>query len=162
MLSNAVSLMKSGDLPAPDVQRIAKGKGGADVAQDCVDLAQLYTANAAAVKGKTPITQAQIDEAQSVGDQLLQLLKPKNARSPSTRQQSTAVLARDQLGALLVAQHQAQVRRAGTWIRVDDVDAHVPPLQSHAGHAKPKAAPAAANGAAAAAAAPAAAAKPAS
>ena len=152
LLSNAVALMKAGALPAPDVQRIVKGKGGTDVAQDCVDLAHLFTVNAAALKGKTVITQAQTDEARSVGDELLRLLKPKNAPSKSTSQQSPAVVARDQLGALLGAQHQAQVRRAGMWIWVDDVDAHVPPLQSHAGHKKTKAAaPAAANGAAPAA-----------
>ncbi len=150
LLSNAVSLMKAGVLPAADVQRIMKGKGASDVAQDCVDLAQLFTVNAAAVKGKTPVTQAQIGEATQVGDQLLALIKPKGTPGQPLNKTNAAVAARDQVAALMVAQY-AQLRRAGMWIWVDDVDANVPPLHSHAGHKKKAAAVTAPAGTAAAA-----------
>jgi hypothetical protein len=140
MLSSAVTLMKAGVLPAPEVQRIMKGTGVADTAQDCVDLAQLFTTNAAAVAGKTPVTQAQIQQATQVGDALLKVLKP--ARTPSQPRHTTnpSVAARNALGALLTTQYEQQVRRAGMWIWLDDVDKHVPALGSHAG-TKKKASP---------------------
>jgi hypothetical protein len=145
LLSNAVALMKSGVLPAPAVQRIVRGRGVADSAQDCVDLAALFTANAAAVRGKTAITAAQISQAAQVGDQLLSLLKPKNAKQGTLASRNAAALARDQLGALL-AQRYVELRRAGMWVWVDAVDDHVPSMRAHLVHkkrAKTPAAPAA-------------------
>jgi hypothetical protein len=131
MLSSAVTLMKSGDLPAPEVQHIVKGSGPIDQAQDCVDLAVLYTKYAPQIVGKTPVTQAQIDEARDVGDRLLQVLKPGTTPRKPLRETNPDVAIRDALGAYLVAQHDVQMRRPAYWIWGDDFEEHVPRLHSH-------------------------------
>ena len=113
-----------------------KGRGTPDVAQDCVDLSQLFTTYAAAVAGKTPITQAQIQEAAEVGDALLKVLKPSRAPAQPLHTTNPTVAARNALGALLTTQYEQQVRRAGMWIWLGDVDKHVPALGSHAGTKK--------------------------
>jgi hypothetical protein len=140
MLSSAVALMKTGLVPADEVRRIARGSGPIDIAQDAVDLAALFTNFSAAITGKTPITQANIDDAKSVGDQLLALLKPKNAPRKTRSEQYPEVAARDALGALMVSWHKEHMRRAGMWIWGEEVDQHVPVLHSHAGAPKKKAA----------------------
>lgn len=132
MLSSAVTLMKAGVLPAPEVRHIMKGRGPTDQAQDCVDLAALFTKYASEVAGKTPVTGAQVDEARKVGNQLLQLLKPSHAPRQSTAERNADVAARDALGAYLVAQHRGQMRRAAYWIWGDDFEDHVPALHSRA------------------------------
>jgi hypothetical protein len=132
MLTNAEGLMEAGIFPAPEVRHIIKGSGSVDLAQDCVDLAELYTKHAAEVAGKTPITQDHIDQASQVGNQLLGLIKPKNAPSKSRSMQYPTVAVRDHFGALLYQQHAMHMRRAGMWLWVDDVDTHVPLLHSHA------------------------------
>jgi hypothetical protein len=146
LLANAVSLAKAGSLSASEVRRIKKGSGPVDMAQDCVDLAELFTANAAALAGKTPITQEQIEQARAVGNQLLTLLKAKNAPAETRQEKFVTIAARDRLAALMVAWYEQHLRRAGYWIWGKDIDAHVPPLHSHAPAPKPKKAKAA-NGA---------------
>lgn len=47
-----------------------------------------------------------------------------------------AVDTRDRLWTLLSSRHEAQLRRAGMWLWVDDVDGHVPPLLSSARRTK--------------------------
>lgn len=138
LLSNAVGLAKSGVLPAKEVRDIQKGSGLVDNAQDCVDLAELYTAHAADLAGKTAITKEQIDQTRTVGDQLLTLLKAKNAPAQTRQEKFAAIAARDRLGALMVAWYEQHLRRAGYWIWGRDIDAHVPPLHSHAPPPTPK------------------------
>ncbi|MEO7332188.1 MAG: hypothetical protein ABI193_26665 [Minicystis sp.] len=130
LLSSAVALSKAGLLPEKEVRRIQQGKGKRDQAQDCVDLAALFRAHASALKGKSAISKAQIDESAQVGDELLKLLKPRHAKAKVAPAVKSAVDARDRLWTLVVTRHREQLRRAGMWIFVDDVDEHVPPLQS--------------------------------
>lgn len=103
-----------------------------DAAQDCIDLAQLFREHAATVKGKTAIGKPQIDEAAVAGEQLLAALKPARARSRVSESVKRAVDTRDRLWTLLSSRHAVQLRRAGMWLWVDDVDEHVPPLLSSA------------------------------
>ncbi|WP_437766320.1 hypothetical protein WMF27_25205 [Sorangium sp. So ce281] len=128
LLSAAVALMKAGVLPAQRVKKIMAGSGARDMVQDCVDLAQLFRDHAAQVKGKTAITRAQIDETAATGDELLSLLKPKGAKAKAPEPVKSAVEARDRLWTLLGRRHEEQLRRAGMWLWIGEVDAHVPPL----------------------------------
>ncbi|WP_148313881.1 hypothetical protein [Sorangium cellulosum] len=132
LLSAAVALMKAGVLPAQRVKKIMAGSGARDMVQDCVDLAQLFRDHAADLRGKTAVTRAQIDEASTVGDQLLALLRPKGAKAKTPAAVKDAVEARDRLWTLLSLRHEEQLRRAGMWLWVDKVDEHVPPLLSRA------------------------------
>jgi hypothetical protein len=132
MLSAAVSLMKSGVLPEAKVRKIVAGRGMRDMVQDCIDLAQLFRDHAADVKGKTAITKSQIDEAARIGDQLLASLKPARAKARVPQAVKSAVSSRDRMWTLLVTRHRDQLRRAGYWLWLDDVDDHVPPLLSGA------------------------------
>lgn len=132
LLSSAVALMKAGLLPTAKVKKIMAGRGMRDAAQDCIDLAQLFRDHAAAVRGKTAIGKPQIDEAARVGEELLAALKPAGAKNRMSAAVKSAVDARDRLWTLLAIRHEAQLRRAGMWLWVDDVDEHVPPLLSSA------------------------------
>lgn len=136
LLTNAVALAKSGVLPTAKVKKIQSGRGSRDMVQDCVDLAALFRENAAAIKGKTAVTKAQIDEAAAVGDELLKILKPARAKAKIPDDVQAAVDTRDRLWTLLQIRHRDNLRRAGAWIWVDDVDEHVPALQSGSGGPK--------------------------
>jgi hypothetical protein len=131
MLASAVSLAKKDKLDAREVARIKKGSGPIDLAQDCVDLAALFTASAADIAGMSPITQKDIDDARDVGNRLLQVLKPSNAPRKPLRETNPDVATRDALAAYLVEQHDLHMRRPAYWIWGDDFDDHVPPLHSH-------------------------------
>jgi hypothetical protein len=136
LLTNAVALMKSGVLPEPKVKKILAGKGTRDLAQDCVDLAQLFRDNAAALKGKTAVTKAQIDEAARVGNELIATLQPSRGKARVPAEVKSAVDTRDRVWTLLWTRHKEQLRRAGMWLWIDDIDRHVPPLLSNTGPKK--------------------------
>jgi hypothetical protein len=129
MLTSAEALAKARVLPARDVAKIRSGLGPIDSAQDCVDLAALFTKHAKDVKGKTAVTAAHIKQAATVGTDLLKRLKGKRTRTKPNAGVVDAVDARDRLWTLLVDRHR-ELRRVGMWIWVDEVDEHVPPLQS--------------------------------
>ncbi len=133
LLNAAVTLADAKALPPAKVATIKKGSGPRDLAQDCVDLAALFRANAAAIKGKTAIGKDTIDEAGALGERLLAALKPKGAKGKPSAEVRAAIDLRDRLWTLLVADYPAHARRAGLWIWVDDVDDHVPTLQARAG-----------------------------
>jgi hypothetical protein len=139
MLSSAVALAKAGVLPEPAVAKIARGSGAIDAAQDCVDLAALFTKHAAAVRGKTAVTAADVREAAALGTELLTLLKPKSAKRSrgAPAEVVSAAASRDRLWTLLAQQHR-ELRRAGMWLWAEEVDAHVPALQSRVAPAKTK------------------------
>jgi hypothetical protein len=132
LLTSAQALAKAGLLPAAKVKKIVAGRGMRDAAQDCIDLAQLFREHAAAIKGKTAVGKQHVDEAAAVGEQLLAVVKPAGARRKVADEVKRAVDARDRLWTLLASRHQAQLRRAGMWLWVDDVDDHVPALLSSA------------------------------
>ncbi|MDI3291572.1 hypothetical protein [Polyangium sp. 15x6] len=126
-IKSADALAAAGILPARAVEKIRAGKGGIDLAQDCVDLAALFTKHAKDIKGKTAVTAANIKEAATVGTDLLKRLKPKGTKSKDPALDS--VNARDRLWTLLGQRHR-ELRRVGMWLWGDEVDQHVPPLQS--------------------------------
>jgi hypothetical protein len=133
LMNGAVSLVDAGVFAEKDVRRIQKGSGPRDAAQDCVDLAALYRAHAGQTKGQTAVTKALVDEAAELGDRLLAALTPGAAKAKLAPEVRAAVADRDGLWTLLVRRYTEQARRAGMFLWVDDVDDHVPLLQSHAG-----------------------------
>ncbi|HEX4515506.1 MAG TPA: hypothetical protein VH054_18295 [Polyangiaceae bacterium] len=150
LLDAASALATAGLLPAAKVDAIRAGTSSLDSARDCVDLAAVFRANAARLKGKHAVTNEQIGDAATVGTELIKLLKPvKKEKAPELASSQDA---RDKLWSLLCERH-VEARRLGMFVWVDDVDAHVPSLQAHRGgaHKKPKqpAAPASTNGQAA-------------
>lgn len=136
LLTSAVALMKTGTLPEPKVKKIMSGKGSRDLAQDCVDLAQLFRDHTAALRGKTAVTKAQIDEAANAGNELLTILQPAHGKTRISADVKNAVDIRDRVWTLLWMKHKQHLRRAGMWLWVDDVDDHVPPLLSSRGATK--------------------------
>ncbi len=133
LLSSAVALMKAGVLPSKKVEKILSGRGTRDMAQDCIDLAQLFREHQKAVQGKIAVTQEQIDEAAAVGNELIVQLKPARAKAKAPDGVKAAVEARDRLWTLLSDRHADQLRRAGMWLWVDEVDEYVPSLLSGIG-----------------------------
>jgi hypothetical protein len=145
LITSADALVEAGVLPAAAVARIHAGHGGIDAAGDCVALAALFKKYASALRGKSPVTAADINEAAEVGTTLLGALKPRGARGkPTSQALKTAVDARNRLWTLFEQSWEQNAWRAGAWLFGRDVDAHVPPLQSRAGHRSAKPKPAAA------------------
>lgn len=132
MLSSAESLVRAGLLPERAVEKIRQGRGAMDAAQDCVDLAALFRSNAGKLRGKTPVSAANLAEAANVGSELLTMLKPKAARSGkgAGKELMAAVDMRDRFWTMLVRRYE-KARRAGVWLWGEaEVDEHVPLLQS--------------------------------
>jgi hypothetical protein len=129
LLPAAEALAAAGVVPAREAQKIREGKGAIDTAQDCVDLGAFFVKHAKAAKGKTAVTAAQAKDAAETGTELLKRLKPKGTRRKDSAAVTDAVAARDRLWSLLAQRHDL-LRRVGMWFWGEDVDAHVPPLQS--------------------------------
>lgn len=148
LLASAEALASAGLVAENAVAKIRHGRGGIDAAGDCVALASLFRRNAAAIRGKHPLSTAEIKEAADLGSQLLGVLEPKSARrDPSSLALRQARDSRDRLWTLLEQRWEQDVWRAGAWLYGrDGVDKHVPPLLSRAAHrSKKKKKPAAAS-----------------
>ena len=137
LMKVAVGLAAAGALRRADVEKILAGKGKLDMARDCVALAALFTNNAASLKGKHPVTAAQIKEAAEVGTKLLGLLKPGRAK-PTRVAPNEAAVDRDRLWTLLLRRYDALWRAGAYLFGRDAVDAKVPALQASRGAGKKK------------------------
>jgi hypothetical protein len=137
LLVVAEATSKAGLVPAASVKKIRQGWGYFDMADDLVRLSALLRKHWPELKGKCPLTVATLDEAAKVGTELLETLTPGSAAR--SRKMPTAVRevadVRDRLWTLLVRAH-SEMRRAGMWLWVEDVDAYVPPLQARAGKSR--------------------------
>lgn len=148
LLASAVAAIKARVLPpkaADAVAAIQVGRGPIDGAQDCIDLAALFRAHAAALAGKTAVTPELVEKAAACGSALLHLLAPAGVAVASDEPDPIAEAAdlRDRMAAL-VAQKYAYVARVGGWRWGFDLTAHVPPMRSRTvarGEKKPAAEP---------------------
>jgi len=131
LLGVADMMAKVGLIPAEPVKKIRQGRGQFDTADDLVQLAALFRKHADKLKGKSPLTGEHIKEAAALGTELLGLLRPGGAAKPkdTPAELKAAIDDRDRLWTLLVGRHK-ELRRAGMWIWGDEVDEHVPALQS--------------------------------
>lgn len=131
LLRAADSLADAGLFRAKDVAAIHANTGKIDMANDCVALAALFTKNAAAIKGKTAITAAEVKEAGALGRDLLAVLKPSTAKRTRSAEAASEANARDRLWTL-VTQGYDQLWRACAYLYGRDaIDTHVPALQAH-------------------------------
>ncbi len=130
LFSSADALAQAGVLPAAGVAKIREGRGGIDMAGDCVALAALFTKHALAVRGKTPVTAAQVRETAEIGARLGAALRPKGGRRKVDEGLFLATDARNRLWTLFERTWEDQVWRAGAWLFGRAVDRHVPPLHS--------------------------------
>lgn len=140
MLASAVALGLAGTLPKREVEKIQEGRGPLDAAQDCVDLAAVFKKHAAAVRGKTPVTAAQVTEAATLGTSLIKVLRPRSVKKDRrpTGALKDAVDVRDRFATIVTTRHEL-LRRVGHWFWGDAVDQHVPALQARAVQKRKKA-----------------------
>jgi hypothetical protein len=131
MLGAAQVLALAGVLPQVAIKKIRQGHGAIDAAGDCVALAALYQGNADAVRGKTPVSAAQVREASDLGSRLLTILKPASAgRKAKNKEAAEMADKRDRLWTLYESTWEDHVWRAGAWVFKREVDASVPSLHS--------------------------------
>ena len=136
LLTNLDGASKAGLVPAAVVRKIHEGSGPFDTAGDCVASAGVFRKYAAALRGKTPVSAAQVKAAAETGAQLMKVLHPKGARvKGKAAALRAAITLRDRLATLLALGH-AELRRAGGWLFGEERDAKVPLLLANAGGTK--------------------------
>jgi hypothetical protein len=131
LVRSAESLVEAGMLPRARVEAVRSGSGKLDSARDCVALAALFTNHAAALRGKHPVSAAQVKEASEVGTELLKMLKTGRSR-PLPPTGTPAADMRDRLWTLVVRRADA-LSRAAVYLFGREADQKVPALQSSRG-----------------------------
>jgi hypothetical protein len=138
LLKGADALGEAGVIPAAEVEPLHHGRGSFAVAEHLISLVQLFKSHAAAIAGKTAVTQEQLDEANALGTELLQVLKTRAAPHAAGAQDPAVI--RDRFFTL-VTQGYDSLWRAGAYLfGKDGVAAKVPALQAHrapTAHARP-------------------------
>ncbi len=131
MMLSLRALSEAGLIPEREVKLIEKGKGKVDAAGDLPQAAALFRRHAATIRGKHPVSEEELKEADRVGAQLLELLRPGGARTgtPASQEVEASVDARDRLWTLLEERHDL-MWRVGAWLFGNEVERKVPPLQS--------------------------------
>jgi hypothetical protein len=129
LLSGAKGLAAAGLLAADQVDAIATGRGVRDMAEDCVDLAEVYRTNKTTIAGKHAVTAVQIEQAAVVGTFLLQRLRPKNAPTEKTPPPSPMIDSRNRLATMLVKRYE-RVQAVAHYFVGNAWHDKVPPLMS--------------------------------
>lgn len=129
LLPVAKGLAAVGLLPAEQVAAIATGRGSRDMAEDNVQLVNLFRTNAAAIAGKHAVTDEQLEQAAVVGTFLMQHLRPKNAPPEKAALPSATVDARNRLATLLVRRYE-RLQAVAHYFAGADWEDHVPALMS--------------------------------
>jgi len=131
LLTGAVALTRAKVLDPKLVALIQSGTGPVDCAQDCIDLAALFRANADAIGGRTAVTADDLREAAALGTRLLATLKPEGIAADASRSEKAAEAAsvRDRMGSLL-AREYGYVAKIGGYRWGHALSDHVPPLRS--------------------------------
>jgi hypothetical protein len=129
LLASADAVAKKGLIPVREVQRIQAGQGQRDTAQDCIDLAALWSRYPDAFRHRSPAEPSDLTQAAQLGSALIAVLKPKGAKRQATVRAPGAE-ARDRLWTLLQRRHD-MLRRVGGYLWGDAaLDEHVPSLQA--------------------------------
>jgi hypothetical protein len=132
LFNGADALVDAGLLPATNVAALHAGKGKLDAANDLVGLAGLFTKNAAAIRGKTAVTAAEVAQAAQLGSQLQAMLAPTGAKKQRGADAASTANVRDRMWTLVKQGHDALWRACAYLYGHQEIDARVPPLQSHA------------------------------
>jgi hypothetical protein len=122
------ALAVTGVVPMKAYADIAAGTGPRDTAQDCVDLPAAFRKYASAIRGKHPVTEADLDATAAIGTWLIQHLGTRGARAlkPAT---NDAVDLRNRIATLLVRGYEELSIVAHFFLRDAYLDA-APPLRS--------------------------------
>lgn len=129
MLHQARAAASVGLIPEGPVERIAKGTGPIDVAEDLVALSALFRQHRDALCNRTVVDDAMLEEAERLGNELQNELKPKGLpdRKPATAdEKQTARDDRDRFWTLLVLAHR-ETKRVADFLGVGNT---IPSLQS--------------------------------
>jgi hypothetical protein len=127
MLQALLAAARAEIIPLESLKSIKSATGGLKLALACVDCALLMKTHAPALDGKTPITEKDIEEAEQVGIQLLDILRPKMSHWVRPTAHIEKIELRDRLWTLLFRLH-GYLRRAGAFVFGNAVDEMVPIL----------------------------------
>ncbi len=130
MLANARAQAMAGRCSSIEVDRIVRGRGAVDLAQDLVDLAFLHTNDGLTAAGSA-VTDAQMWRAKALGSSLLTLINPRGHDRPSrlSNAQRDARVLRDRLWSVFVDTY-AEVERAAGALWGRQLALHIPALQT--------------------------------
>lgn len=128
LLSAAEMLVLAGEILARDVDKIRRGSGPIDLANDCLDLVALFHRHQTA-RQRTVVTEALLAETEAAGQQLLGRLtrSTEYAKALGMKPVEPTTSLRDRMWTLLTQQHR-ELRRVGMWLFMERVDEHVPAL----------------------------------
>jgi hypothetical protein len=125
LLKAADALAEAGLVSDADAEQVRR-LGLQDVVEDCTALVALLRRNEAKVAGHSPVTAADLDEAEQVAARLRGLLAPRGEGQGSLEE---AARIRDRFWTLLTQRHEL-LWRCGAWLYGREVDERVPPLQA--------------------------------
>ncbi|RJS17060.1 hypothetical protein DRW03_28770 [Corallococcus sp. H22C18031201] len=130
LLKAADALAEAGLLARAELEA-AQDEGRRDVVRDCAALARLMRRNEERFAGRSPVTPADVGEAELVAEQLGALLAapadPRDREATPLLIEATRI--RDRFWTLLTRRHDV-LWRCGAWLYGRDVEERVPPLQS--------------------------------
>jgi hypothetical protein len=108
LLTSAVALAEAGLIPEREVRAIEEGRGQIDAAGDLTQLPPLYRHHQEAIAGKHPVSTGDLDRAEQLGKQLLEILRPGAATGPRNVNPKlvASVEATDRLWTLLVGRYE--------------------------------------------------------
>lgn len=131
LLYAAISCAHADLIPMEDVERIQRGGGPADAAQDCIDLVALFRKNAHVLVGKTPATPELLKEAAELGTLMVKSIKPARAATPqlASEEKESDVDIRNRLWTLLTVYHES-LWTAGSLLYKKEVGNYIPELLS--------------------------------
>ena len=115
-------------IPKAAWDQLCKGNGRADVAHDIINAVALLDSSKTQLDGKSPVTPQMKRDSQALASRILKNGVVKAAKDPRSAD-------RDQLYAMATERY-AMMRRIGSWIWGEEVDAHVPPFRSAPRRAK--------------------------
>jgi hypothetical protein len=129
-----IAAARAGALDPASFASIRKAMGGLALARACIDGARMMRSSALA--GKNPVPAAVVDEAERIGERLLDVLRPTAARNAPSHARREKRELRDRVWTLLARSHD-YLRRVGLFVYGAAVDERVPRLLASR-HARPR------------------------
>jgi hypothetical protein len=130
LLSAADALAEAGLLADADADAV-RHLSRHDVIGTCMAFCELLRRNEARIQGRSPVTAAELEEAEQAVTKLRELLAPSGELLERLTLPSLveATQVRDRFWTLLKQRHDL-LWRCGAWLYGQQVDEHVPPLQA--------------------------------
>lgn len=129
LLLSAETLALTGILDGYVISKIRGGNGPFDTAMDCIELGEIYFANAEKIRGKSPVTDDDVRAISAIGQELQTRLTPMKAERPPDPESLAAIELRDRLWTLLLQRHET-LWKVGAYLFGFAVESRVPPLQT--------------------------------